>query len=59
MISTSLQAALEAEVDLIGLNVDSENGSALRVYDKLGFRFVAAYDELVLHPVLAKPDAIR
>jgi ribosomal protein S18 acetylase RimI-like enzyme len=41
--------------DVVGLNVDRDNRAALRCYDRLGFTFVAEYDEAVLHPLTASP----
>jgi ribosomal protein S18 acetylase RimI-like enzyme len=39
---------LDRNVDLIGLNVESQNAAAIGVYRKLGFERVAGYDEVLV-----------
>jgi GNAT superfamily N-acetyltransferase len=45
----ALCLALDPAADFVGLNVDADNHAAKRLYEKLGFGLVDAYDELVLH----------
>ncbi len=52
----ALLRALAPIADVVGLNVDRENRAALRCYERLGFTFVAEYDEAVLHPRTAPPS---
>lgn len=48
-VCAALCAALDPVADVVGLNVDDQNHAARRLYEKLGFGLVDAYDELVLH----------
>ncbi|NUO53968.1 MAG: GNAT family N-acetyltransferase [Polyangiaceae bacterium] len=52
----ALLRALAPIADVVGLNVDRDNRAALRCYERLGFSFVAEYDEAVLHPTAAGPS---
>lgn len=47
-VAARICAALEREVDHVGLNVESDNHAAIACYRKLGFRDVAVYDEAML-----------
>lgn len=52
----ALLRALAPITDVVGLNVDRDNRAALRCYERLGFGFVAEYDEAVLHPRIDPPS---
>ena len=40
--------SLTKNVDHIGLNVTSENAAAMSLYEKLGFKIIAPYDECMV-----------
>jgi ribosomal protein S18 acetylase RimI-like enzyme len=42
------RSLLDAGIQTIGLNVHADNGAAIRVYERLGFRTAAEYDEVLL-----------
>jgi ribosomal protein S18 acetylase RimI-like enzyme len=49
-VCAALVVGLAEDADAIGLNVDGDNAAAKRVYERLGFAYLAPYRELVLTP---------
>ncbi len=48
-VCARLLSALQANVDVIALNVQADNAAAIQVYQRLGFETVAEYDECEMY----------
>jgi RimJ/RimL family protein N-acetyltransferase len=50
-LTSSLCSDLKNSVDIIGLNVKSENQAAIRCYENIGFKIKSVYDECLVRNV--------